>query len=46
LRDAGYKAANAWLATHLDKVGERSSIDVKAELTHRMLKPRMSSGGG
>ena len=38
LRDAGYKTAEAWLAEHGRKVGERSSVDVRAELTDRVLK--------
>jgi NTE family protein len=46
LRDAGYKAADAWVAAHLDKVGDRSSIDVKAELTHRVMQARVPSGQG
>jgi NTE family protein len=38
LRDAGYKTAEAWIAEHGHKVGERSSVDVKAEFTDKMLK--------
>jgi NTE family protein len=33
LRDAGYQTAEMWVARHLDKVGKRSSVNVKAELT-------------
>jgi NTE family protein len=38
LRDAGYQTAETWLSKHADKVGKRSSLDVKADLTHRVLK--------
>lgn len=30
LRDAGRAAASAWLATHFDDVGQRSSVDIAA----------------
>nr|WP_294503354.1 patatin-like phospholipase family protein [uncultured Rhodopila sp.] len=46
LREAGYKAADAWVAAHLDKVGERSSVDVKAALTHRVMKAPPPGGVG
>jgi NTE family protein len=46
LRDAGYKAADAWVAAHLGKVGERSSVDVKAELTHRVMQAPVPGGVG
>jgi NTE family protein len=38
LHDAGYQTAEAWLARHGGKVGMRSSVEVKTELTHRMMK--------
>jgi NTE family protein len=44
LQDAGYKAADAWVAAHLGKVGERSSVDVKAELTHRVMQAPLPGG--
>ncbi len=45
LHHAGYQAAERWLAVHRDKLGVRSSVDVKAELTDRMLKsPPPASG--
>ncbi|RTL24212.1 MAG: patatin-like phospholipase family protein [Burkholderiales bacterium] len=31
LRDAGREQARAWLATHLQAVGRRSSVDIRAE---------------
>jgi NTE family protein len=37
LHDAGYQTADRWLAAHRDKLGVRSSLDVKAELTNRVL---------
>jgi NTE family protein len=37
LRDAGYETADRWLAAHRDKLGRRSSVDVKAELTGPVL---------
>ena len=37
LRDAGYDTAETWLAEHGNTLGERSSVDVKAELTHRVM---------
>ena len=37
LRDAGRETADAWLKQHRDKVGARSSVDVKAELTGRVM---------
>jgi NTE family protein len=37
LHDAGYDTADAWLAEHGDALGKRSSVDVKAELTHRVM---------
>ena len=33
LRDAGYRAADAWVSRYLGNVGKRSSLNVKAELT-------------
>jgi NTE family protein len=44
LHDAGYQTADAWLAAHRDKLGVRASLDVKAELTHTVLKPPVPSG--
>jgi NTE family protein len=38
LHDAGYRTAERWLVAHGDKLGVRSSLDVKAELTHKVLK--------
>ena len=38
LHDAGYRTADAWLAAHRADLGVRSSLDVKAELTARVLK--------
>jgi NTE family protein len=40
LHDAGYHTADAWLAEHRDDLGVRSSLDVKAELTDKVLKAR------
>jgi NTE family protein len=37
LHDHGYRAAERWLAAHRDKLGMRSSLDVKAELTNKVL---------
>ncbi len=37
LRDAGYRTADAWLAAHRADFGVRSSLDVKAELTDKVL---------
>jgi NTE family protein len=33
LHDVGYQTAETWVARHLDKIGKRSSVNVKAELT-------------
>jgi NTE family protein len=38
LHDAGYRTAETWLSAHLADLGARSSLDVKAELTDRVLK--------
>jgi NTE family protein len=38
LHDVGYQTADAWVRTKLEAVGKRSSFDVKAELTQRVLK--------
>ncbi len=38
LHDAGYKTADAWLAEHRDDLGAQSSLDVRAELTDKVLK--------
>jgi NTE family protein len=43
LHDAGYQTAEAWLARHLDDVGTRSSVDVKAELTRKVLRAPVPS---
>ncbi|WP_428485891.1 patatin-like phospholipase family protein [Rhodopila sp.] len=43
LRDAGYRTAEAWVAAHRDKVGKRSSFNVKTELTNKVLKAPSSS---
>ncbi len=43
LHDAGYQAAEAWLAMHRNDLGVRSSLDVKAELTDRVLKAPVPS---
>jgi NTE family protein len=45
LHDVGYQTAEAWLGTHLPEVGMRSSFDVKAELTDRVLKAPVTSKG-
>ncbi len=37
LRDVGFQTAATWVARHLDKVGKRSSVNVKAELTSVVL---------
>jgi NTE family protein len=37
LRDVGYRTAETWVARHLDTVGKRSSVNVKAELTSVVL---------
>jgi NTE family protein len=42
LRDAGYQTAEAWVRTNLGVVGRHSSFDVKAELTHKVLKATTS----
>jgi hypothetical protein len=39
LHDAGYQTAEAWLRNHLAAIGIASSMDVKADLTHKVLKP-------
>jgi len=39
LHHAGYETAEQWLATHRDKLGKQSSLDVKQELVHKVLKP-------
>jgi NTE family protein len=38
LHDAGYATAEEWLGAHLREVGIRSSLDVKKELTDKILK--------
>ena len=38
LREVGYQTADHWLSRHLADVGIRSSFDVKAELTDKVLK--------
>jgi NTE family protein len=43
LHDAGYQTAETWVATHLGKIGIRSSVNVKAELTDVVLKARVQS---
>lgn len=43
LHHAGYRTAERWLAAHRDKLGVRSSLDVKAELTRKVLKAPMPS---
>jgi NTE family protein len=40
LHDAGYQTAETWLGAHRDDLGKRSSLDVKAELTDKVLKRR------
>jgi len=45
LRDAGYQAAEAWLAEHLRDVGTRSSFNGKAELTDKLLNVRAPAAG-
>jgi NTE family protein len=42
LREAGYEAADAWIREHLGRVGLQSSLDVKTEITDRVLKARAS----
>jgi NTE family protein len=39
LHEVGYQTAERWLCANLSALGTRSSLDVKAELTRRMLKP-------
>jgi NTE family protein len=39
LHDVGYQTAEEWLRAHLATIGVASSLDVKAELTHKVLKP-------
>jgi NTE family protein len=39
LRDVGCETADAWLVRHRDKVGKRSSLDAKADLTDVVLHP-------
>jgi len=39
LHHAGYETADQWLARHRDKLGKQSSLDVKQELVHKVLKP-------
>jgi NTE family protein len=46
LHDAGYRTAERWLTEHWDKLGVRSSLDVKGELTHRVLKSPLPPGSG
>ena len=38
LHDVGYQTAETWLGAHFESLGERSSLDVKMELTDRVLK--------
>lgn len=38
LHDVGYETAEAWLRAHPDAAGNRSSFNVKAELTDKVLK--------
>jgi len=38
LHDAGYETAEAWMGAHLREIGVRSSLDVKKELTDKVLK--------
>ena len=46
LHDAGYAAADAWVAAHLGDVGVRSYFDVKTELMDRTLSAPSPSGRG
>jgi NTE family protein len=39
LRHEGRKTAEAWLAAHYPSLGKRSSFDVRAELTQKVLAP-------
>ncbi len=41
LHDVGYDTAEAWVCANLGAVGNHSSFDVKAELTHKVLKAPM-----
>jgi NTE family protein len=43
LHDVGYQTAEAWLHHHLATIGIASSLDVKAKLTHKVLKPPAQS---
>ena len=43
LHDAGYRTAQEWLAEHQAKLGARSSVDVRAELTNQVLKAPVPS---
>jgi len=43
LHDAGYATADAWIEKHLRDVGKRSSLDVKAELTRKVLTAPLPS---
>jgi NTE family protein len=38
LHDAGYQTAETWLGAHFESLGKRSSLDVKVELTDKVLK--------
>ncbi|HET9147214.1 MAG TPA: patatin-like phospholipase family protein, partial [Acetobacteraceae bacterium] len=40
LRDEGRRTAEAWLAAHYPALGRRSSLDVRAELTRKVLGQR------
>ncbi len=43
LHDAGYQTAEAWLADHQEKLGVRSSVNVKAEVINKVLHAPMRS---
>ncbi len=38
LHNRGYQTADQWLTAHRDDLGKRASLDVKAELTDKVLK--------
>jgi NTE family protein len=39
LHDVGYQTADAWVSANLEALGNRSSLNVRTELTHKVLKP-------
>jgi NTE family protein len=43
LHDVGHHTAEVWLRNHLAAIGVKSSLDVKAELTHKVLRPAVQA---